>query len=218
MQYDVSKYKFEWDNGPNNSTNDNGLNIFGLGGQWRFFDTDQWIATASLYYQYMRDVANVGVAEVKGGYKYQKATFYGVARAWYLNLDGDADSYGASAKNGDDLLFVAYNTGSKNMMYVEGALGAFTVLDRDWTLDLKATYGYYDWHNQLSLYGAIGWQPGDMFALNLYMSTSLYDSADGKELKAFSSEPQYNWNALSGTAKVDGFRETTFGIQAILTF
>lgn len=218
LQYDISKYKLEWDNGPSNSTDDNGLNIFGIGGQWRFFDTEEWIATASLYYQYMRDVANVGVAEVKGGYKYQKATFYGIARAWYLNLDGDADSYGASAKNGDDIFFVAYNTGSKNMMYVEGALGAFTVLDRDWTLDINATYGYYDWHNQLSLYGAIGWQPGDMFALNLYMSTSLYDSADGKELKVYSSEPEHTWNALSGTAKLDGYRETKFGIQAILTF
>lgn len=218
LQYDSSKFKFKWDNAPDDSASDSGLNILGLGGQWRFFDSDEWIATASLYYQYMRDTANVGLAEVKGGYKYQKATFYGMARAWYLAFTNDADSYGASATDGNDVLFVAYNTGTKNLMYVEGALGAFTVLDRDWTLDLRATYGYYDWHNQLSLYGAIGWQPGDMFALNLYMSTSLYDSADGQDLKVYTSEPEFNWNALSGTAHVDGYHETKIGIQAVLNF
>lgn len=218
LQYDVSDYKFKWDNAPNDTMDDSGLNVMGLGGQWRFLDTDEWIATASLYYQYMRDTAHVGVAEVKGGYKYNKSTFYGVARAWYLNLDGDNDSYGVGLTDGHDVVFIAYNTGSKNLAYIEGSVGAFTVLDNDWTLNLDATYGYYDWHNSLSLRGAIGWQPGDIFALNLYASTTLYDSADGKELKVYSSEPDFNWNALSGTAKVDGYRETKFGIQAILNF
>ena len=229
LKYDVSKYKFEWSNGPDDKMDDNGLNMFGAGAQWRFVDNDKWIATLSGYYQHQKDVSDNVILDIKGGYKYGKSTIYGLLRGWYVDLDGNAYGNGVSGKDGegyDATMFVAYKTNTDNAMYVEGGVGVFSVLDEDWTLNVEGIFGNYDWHNQASLKAAIGWQPNDWFALNLYAKTAIYDSADDKNLEF------YYWRANTfsadgapltglsrfGDAKVDKYSETNIGVQAIFYF
>ena len=101
LKYDVSKYKFEWSNGPDDKMDDNGLNMFGAGAQWRFVDNDKWIATLSGYYQHQKDVSDNVILDIKGGYKYGKSTIYGLLRGWYVDLDGNAYGNGVSGKDGE---------------------------------------------------------------------------------------------------------------------
>ncbi|MBD5388731.1 hypothetical protein HDR63_00560, partial [bacterium] len=91
----------------------------------------------------------------------------------------------------------------------------------DWTLNAEAVFGHYDWHQQLSIKGAIGWQPNAWMALNLYAKTTLFDTANDKNLDLFWREP----GALGtgdfvriGDTSIDKYRETSVGVQAIFYF
>ena len=228
LKYDSTKYKFDWSTAPDDEMDDNGLNMFGLGAQWRFVDNTNWIATASAYFQHQKDVANNFILDIKAGYKIARSTIYGLARGWYVDFDGN--SYGAGI-NGittdghNQALFLAYKTDVSNAVYLEGGLGMFTVLDEDWTFNLEGVFGSYDWHNQASLKAAIGWQPNDWFALNLYAKTSVYDSADDKKLDyyVFGAETETpgvyadSW-IKHGVADVSSYSETTVGVQATFQF
>jgi hypothetical protein len=85
-------------------------------------------------------------------------------------------------------------------------------------------FGNYDWHNQLNLKGAIGWQPADSFALNLYGAVALYDSAKGKTNKFINYDvnpvdyPSYDAVYLNGDYKIKNYNEWKVGVQAILYF
>lgn len=218
VRYDASDYAFDWDNSPDDKMDDSGINLYGLGAQWRFADNSEWIATLSGYYQRQTDVANTFILDIKGGYKVGSSTIYGLARAWYVLFDDN--SYGNGISNGDEHMFLAYNVGDDTSVYFEGGLGVFSVLHEDWTLNLEAVFGNYDWHNQAALKGAIGWQPGNMFALNLYAKMALFDSADGKDLDFYSISPTQGWTEWKniGTAKIDDYSEWSIGLQAILYF
>lgn len=225
LQYDRTEISLgSWSTGDaGNKTKDSGLNIFGIGLQSRFVDNADWIAMVSGYYQHQRDVANSFIGELKIGYKVDRTTVYGLARVGYSNLT-KGDIYGAYVddKSGDWMM-LSYKTDVDDIIYVEGGLGAFAVLNKYFTLNGELIYGYYDWHEQLSIKGAIGWQPGDMFALNLYASTSLYDSAKNKVKKYF----QYDVNPgiagtdlvyTTGDYKIKNYNEWKVGVQAILYF
>ena len=218
LRYDMSDYKFDWENAPDDKMDDSGLNLWGLGLQYRFVDNAKWIGMASAYFQQQKDIANNFVLDLKAGYKVARSTIYGLGRAWYVEFDGDA--YGNGVTSDAATMFVAYATDADTAFYIEGGLGVFSVLNEDWTLNLEAVYGSYDWHNQASIKGAIGWQPGDNFALNLYAKTSFYDSADDKELDLYWMEPAVGLNALTevGTAKITDYAEMSLGVQAILYF
>ena len=115
-------------------------------------------------------------------------------------------------------------------MYLEAGLGVFSVLNEDWTLNVEGLFGNYDWHNQASIKGAIGWQPNDWFALNLYVKTAFYDSANDKDLDLYWMEPSIQAQAADGTefyldhltqigtVKLDNYAETSIGVQAIFQF
>ncbi|MBR2342499.1 MAG: hypothetical protein IKA73_03505 [Alphaproteobacteria bacterium] len=218
LRYDMSDYKFDWENAPDDKMDDSGLNLWGLGVQYRFVDNAKWIGMASAYFQQQKDIANNFVLDLKAGYKVARSTIYGLGRAWYVEFDGDA--YGNGVTSDAATMFVAYATDADTAFYIEGGLGVFSVLNEDWTLNLEAVYGSYDWHNQASIKGAIGWQPGDNFALNLYAKTSFYDSADDKDLDLYWMEPAVGLNALTevGTAKITDYAEMSLGVQAILYF
>lgn len=219
MQFDKSDYKFKWDGvAPDDKMDDSGLNMFGIGPQWRFVDNDKWIATLSGYFQHQKDISNNVVLDLKGGYKIARSTIYGLARGWYVDFDGNA--YGTGITTPDATMFIAYNSDTSHAIYFEGGIGAFSVLDEDWTLNLEAVFGNYDWHNQASIKGAIGWQPNDWIALNLYARTSFYDSADDKSLDLYWMEPGAGFDYLQniGTAKLDKYSETSVGLQATLYF
>ena len=234
LQYDMNEYKFEWDaNWPDDKMDDDGLNLFGIGGQWRFVDTDEWIATASAYFQHQKDVANNFLVELKGGYKVSSSTIYGLVRGWYVDLDGN--SYGNGLESTDEsgnavMTYIPYQVGDSSVMYVEGGLGVFSVLNEDWTLNVEAIFGDYDWHNQGNIKGAIGWQPNDWFALNLYAKVAFYDSADGKDLDLYWMEKgitaqapdgtELSLDSLTkiGTVELDNYAETKIGLQVMFQF
>lgn len=234
LQYDMNEYKFEWDDGsPDDKMDDDGLNLYGLGAQWRFVDTDEWIATASAYFQHQKDISNNFLIELKGGYKVSKSTIYGLARGWYVDLDSNSYGNGVSGENalgGISTMYIPYQVGDSSVMYLEAGLGVFSVLNEDWTLNVEAIFGDYDWHNQGSIKGAIGWQPNDLFALNLYAKVAFYDSADGKELDFYWKEPGgqyqgadgnlYNMTDFTklGTVELDNYAETKIGLQVMFQF
>ena len=218
-RFDSSKYKFDWSNAPDDTMKDNGLNLYGAGLQWRFADTEKWIATLSGYYERQQDIANEFVLDLKGGYKIAKSTIYGVGRGWLVSFD---DKYYGNGMSGmteggvAESLFIAYNGDTQTTLFVEGGLGVFSVLGEDWTLNLEGIYGYYDWHGQAYVKAAFGWQPNDWFALNLYGKTSFYDTADGQHLDAYMTDGGV-WQS-AGKAKLDKYREMSFGGQIIFYF
>ncbi|MBR5625577.1 MAG: hypothetical protein IKW67_02245 [Alphaproteobacteria bacterium] len=224
LQFDSTEYKFDWkDNSPDEKMTDDGLNLFGLGAQWRFVDNDEWIAMASAYFHHQKDVSDNYLLELKAGYKVSKSTIYALARGWYVDLEGNTyGNYidGTDANGVYAMMYIPYQVNETSAMYIEGGLGVFSVLNEDWTLNVEALLGDYDWHNQASIKGAIGWQPNDWFALNLYAKTSFWDSADGKTLDLYWKEPNVGLNALTniGTVDLDKYSETTIGLQAIFQF
>ena len=223
-RYDSADYKFEWDDGsPDDKMDDNGLNFYGIGAQWRFIDNTEWIGALSAHYQHQKDVSNNVLAELKAGYKVATSTVYGLARGWYVDLDGD--SYGNGIVGRDvngakQAIYMPYKMNDSSAMYFEGGVGVFSVLNEDWTLNVEGIFGDYDWHNQASVRGAIGWQPNDWFALNLYAKTAFYDSADDKKLDVFYLSPDLGYNDWTkiGTAKIDEYSETSFGLQFMFQF
>lgn len=224
LQYNKSDYKFEWnsDIAEDDKMDDSGLNLYGLGAQWRFLDTDEWIATVSAYFQHQKDIANSYILDLKGGYKISRSTIYGLLRGWYVDIDGDSYGNGISGHDANGnyaLMYIPYKVDDK-AFYIEGGVGVFSVLDEDWTLNVEGVFGDYDWHNQFSIKAAIGWQPNDWFALNLYAKTALYDSADDKKLDMYWLEPAVGYDSLTkiGTAKLDSYSETVIGLQAIFQF
>lgn len=222
-RFDVSDYEFDWSlpETPDDKMDDSGLNLLGLGLQWRFADTDKWIATASAYYQHQQDVSNNIVLDLKAGYKVSSTTVYGLVRGWYLDFEGNSYGNGVNGKTADGsdaLFFLAYNTDADNTFYIEGGLGAFSVLDEDWTLNFEAILGNYDWHNQASLKAAIGWQPNDWFALNLYGKMAVWDSANGKDLSFWQTDAVDGVLRRFGTANLDNYSEASVGLQAIFMF
>ena len=234
LRYDMSDYKFEWDDGsPDDTMEDDGLNMFGIGAQWRFADTEDWIAMTSAYFQHQKDISNNFLLEVKGGYKVARSTIYGLARGWYIDLDGNSYGNGITgtdAAGNKSTLYIPYQVGDSSAIYLEAGAGVFSVLNEDWTLNVEAVYGNYDWHNQASIRGAIGWQPNDWFALNLYAKTVFYDNANDKTLDLYWREPNVTAQAPDGTTfnmvdltrigtvKLDNYAETTVGLQAIFQF
>lgn len=217
-RFDNSEYKMDWSTAPDDKMTDSGVNVYGLGLQWRFVDTSEWIANVSGYYQRQSDLADFFALDLKAGYKLSSSTIYGLARGWMVGFDGN--SYGNGISADDAALFIAYSTGDSNAVYLEGGLGMFTVLEDDWTLNLEAIVGNYDWHNQGYLKAAIGWQPYESFALNLYGKISVYDSADSKDLDFYWYEPAAGVTELTniGTANIDNNSEMSFGLQAIFYF
>lgn len=221
LRFDISDYKFDWAVAPDDTMSDSGLNLFGLGLQWRFVDTTEWIATASAYYQHQKDMSNNIVLDVKGGYKISSSTIYGLVRGWYLNFDGNSYGNGitGTTETGNTAtFFMAYNTDAENTFYLEGGVGVFSVLEEDWTLNVEAILGNYDWHNQASIKAAIGWQPNDWFALNLYGKMALWDSADGKNLSFWYTDSVDGIFRQMGVAQTDNYSETSVGVQAIFMF
>ena len=231
-QYDKTKTTFKIDDA-SDSKSDSGLNLFGIGLQNRFVDNNDWIVMGEAFFEHQKDVANTFMLAVKAGYKIDRTTVYGIGRVAYTNLI-NGDTYGAYVDDSTgDWLMLSYNTDVKNIFQAEGGLGAFAVLNKYFTLNGEMIYGHYDWHNQLNIKGALGWQPADHFALNIYASTVLYDSAKGKirrymdydvDPEAFpevNNTPVFTDSKLlytDGDYKIKDYREWKIGVQAILHF
>ncbi len=230
VQYDKTKVTFkDWASASNpsfslasDSYSSSGLNLFGIGLQSRFVDNDEWIAMISGYFQHQKDTANTFIGELKAGYKVDRTTIYGLLRAGYSDLT-KGDIYGSYVEKDGDYIMLAYRTDVDDIIQVEGGLGFFSVLNKYFTLNGELIYGHYDWHDQLNIKGAFGWQPGDMFALNLYGMASLYDSASDKTKQYFNYDLNPDGYATSvvyttGDYKIKDYNEWKIGVQAILYF
>lgn len=241
-QYDKTKVTFkDWsiDNTQNDTNSNSDFNLFGIGLQNRFVDNNDWIVMGEAFFQHQKDTANTFIGGLKAGYKINKTTLYGIARVSYTDLI-DGDTYGAFVDDSNgNWVMLSYKTDIKSLVQAEGGLGAFSVLNKYFTLNGELMFGNYDWHNQLNLKGAIGWQPADMFALNLYASTVLYDSAKGKtkQYMMYDANPKNpddypidannpgshlytNSTALytTGDYKIKNYNEWKIGVQGILYF
>ena len=232
VQYDKTKVSFkDWSEGSaSDSKTDSGLNIFGIGLQNRFIDMDKWIGMIAGFFQHQKDTANTFIGDVKVGYKINRTTVYGLARLGYSDLI-KGDTYGMYVDDANqDFLMLSYKTGVNDILYVEGGMGVFSVLNKDFTLNGELIYGNYDWHNQLNVKGGIAWQPGSSFALNLYAMASIYDSADNKTKTYMTYEnnpdssgyPALNQGTTAvyttGDYKIKDYNEWKIGVQAIFYF
>ena len=240
-QYDKTTVQFkDWDNdSSNDEVTHSGLNIFGIGLQNRFVDTDEWIAMFSAFLQHQRKTSNSFVFDVKAGYKVNRTTIYGLGRLAYVNLT-NGDIYGAyiDDPSGSWAMF-SYKEGVNDVTYGELGAGFFSVLSKYTYLGGELIYGYYDWHNQLNLKGTFGFQPRDSFAVSLYGSVSLYDSAKNKinrymnydthpkfpaEPLILESDPSGSIDTTSkllyttGDYRIKNYSEWKIGVQAILYF
>ncbi len=233
-QYDKTKVKFDyWSSGePGDEVSHSGINVFGVGVQNRFVDNEEWIAMFSGFFQHQKDTANTFIFDIKGGYKINRTTVYGLARLGYSNLT-NGDIYGMLVDDSTgDWIMLSYKQDVKNTISVEGGAGVFSVLNKYAYIGGELVYGYYDWHNQLNIKGTIGFQPNDSFALNLYASTSLYDSAKGKTRQymdydvnpyinpyvAGTIDPNTTLVYTTGDYKINSYNEWKVGVQAILYF
>ena len=224
-QYDHTKTEFkDWSSGDGGtSRSDSGLNLFGIGLQNRFIDNVDWILMGEALFEHQRDAANTFIIGIKGGYKINKTTLYGIGRIAYTSLT-KGDTYGAFVDDSTgDYLMLSYHSGVDSIFNVEGGFGAFGVLNKYFTLNGELMLGHYDWHEQLNVKGAVSWQPSDMFALNLYASMALYDSAKGKTEKYMNYDHNPDGYATTlvyttGDYKIKDYNEWKIGIQAIFYF
>ena len=226
-QYDSTRiWLKDWDDGsPETKNTNSGLNIFGFGGQWRYIDTEDLIGMASVYYESQRDTSDSILGELKLGYKVDRTTLYLVGRGGYSSLKNKGSSYGVYLDDRTgDWIMLSYKNDVDDLFYAEGGLGLFTVLNKYVTVNAEAFYGDYDWHNQLSARVALGIQPFDSFALNLYASGVLYDSADGQVRRYMNYDVNpdgYTSTDLIyvvGNYKIKNYNEYKLGVQMILHF
>lgn len=237
-QYDKTKVKFDyWSGGEaGDEVSHSGINIFGIGLQDRFVDNDEWIAMFSAFFQHQKNTANTFEIDIKGGYKINRTTVYGVARLGYTNLI-EGEMYGALVDDSTgDWIMLSYKQGVKDLLSLEAGLGVFSVLNKYAYLGGELIYGHYDWHNQLNIKGTVGFQPRDSFALSLYASMALADSAKD-QVKQYvnydvNPDPVYNHNTTpptpivtdsnldwtTGNYKIKSYNEWKIGVQAILYF
>ena len=220
-KYDMDKLTWVNSDGDKDEYKNNELNIYGLGIQGRIVDTNDVISTISGYYEHQKHGVDYLIADFKLGYKVSTSTIYGLLRGWIVNMDGDIYGDYITNKHTNEWGMLVYGD-SKDTLYMgELGLGVWTVLAEDWTLNVEGLFGAYDWHNQLSIKGAFGWQPNDWFALNLYAKTSLYDTANDKTLSV-------HWGNLPVTAEdfssnyadveLSKFREWSVGLQVMFQF
>ena len=234
----MAKYnwdKLTWKNsvGYNDTYKNDDLNLYGLGIQGRIVDTNEWISTLSGYYEHQKHGVDYFIADLKAGYKVATSTIYGLLRGWIVDMEGDIYGDYMTNKDLNEWGMLIYDDAGDTKFMAELGAGVWTVLAEDWTLNVEGLYGFYDWHNQLSIKGAFGWQPNDWFALNLYAKTSLYDSADGKKLHLLAGDLPLNqanwetamntpWDPLTGkgheVVELSKFREWSIGLQVMFQF
>ena len=217
-QYDDTKLK--WKNAAGTDTNkSDGLNIYGLGIQGRIVDTNEWISVVSAGYEHQQHGVDYFLADIKAGYKVAMSTIYGFGGLRIIDMEGDV--YGDYMRDGTDWAMLVYSDNKDLIFMGELGAGVWSVLAEDWTLNVEGVYGMYDWHNQFSVKGAIGWQPNDWFALNLYAKTSLYDSANDKKLEFHYGTVPFNsadWMNNAVLVEMNKYREWSAGLQVVFQF
>lgn len=219
LKYSKSDYGINIHGLGSASMDDSGIAIWGIGGQWKFFEDDKNIDNLGIYFQ-SSDMANLIMAVGKFGFKMTPdTTIYGLANLSYIMWDGTSYGNGVITDGGETLYMVFENDVSKSF-YLEAGAGVFTKLSDQWSFNLEAIFGSYSWHNQLYAKAGIYWQPNDMFALGLYSRASLWDSASSvKDINSYiwSSGGIMHPNAPFVT-ELSKYQDMQIGIQGMLYF
>jgi hypothetical protein len=228
LKYSKSDYGINIHGLGSASMDDSGIAVWGIGGQWKFFEDDTNIDNLGIYFQ-SSDIANLIMAVGKFGFKMTPdTTIYGLANLSYIMWDGTSYGNGVITDGGETLYMVFENDVSKSF-YLEAGAGVFTKLSDQWSFNLEAIFGSYSWHNQLYAKAGIYWQPNDMFALGLYSRASLWDSANSvKDIGVYvwcssPDAPCYTNDSdlipqPIGVAELSKYQDMQIGIQGMLYF
>jgi hypothetical protein len=239
LKYGNSKYQMDWNPVTYNATyypattdkdKDSGIQSWGLGGQWKFWDDDEWISHIGAYYQ-NSDAADTITPEVRVGYKLDGGSkIYGLARASFISWADSA--YGNAITNDDgQVAFITFERDVSTSVYFEGAIGWFHKFNDQWSMNAEGLLGHYGWHTQFMPKLAFYWQPSDHFALGVYGKTSLWDNANSYEDAYLYSWGPYDldgvdgissWEisdpACKGRVEMNKFKDTQIGINLMLYF
>lgn len=224
-QYDSTETAFKnWTDGSlENKNTSSGVNIFGFGAQLRFLDVRDSIGMLSVYYESQKDTTDSVLADFKLGYKFDRTTLYLIGRGGYSSFKNKNASYGVYVEENDDYLFLTYKRDVSRLFFGEGGIGLFSVLNKYFTFNTEALFGSYDWHNKLTARAEFGVQPFDAMALGLYVSGTLYDSADGQQ-KEFILQDVNPTNFSEpvvyhvGNYRIKDYNEYQIGARLILHF
>ena len=234
-KYSSSKYQMNWSGFPTDNMKDNGISTWGLGLQWRLFDSPEWVSHVGLSFQ-SADIANNFLLTGKAGHKFTPdTTIYGLLNLAYVMWDNS--SYGNGiVSNVGQVAYIAFERDVSSSFYVEGGAGVFHKFSDQWSMNLEGIFGSYAWHSQLSAKAAVYWQPNDYLALGAYGKMSLWDSADSaKDIYIYSwcepgtacaavaaADPAITWNHLEpycyGLVGISNYRDMTLGLNAIVHF
>ena len=214
----------QWNNVTGISSNSSsGVNVFGIGLQTRFIDSDKYIGFLRGMYKH-EDNVNTISGEIKVGHKIKRTTIYGLVDLNYFDFT-EGDMYGMVFNGHDgDQMILAYQTGVTSALYGEFGVGVFSVLNKYVTAKGELIYGSYDWHNQISMNLDLGYQPNDTISFDLYGTFALYDSAKGMKRTYgvwdfnptdYPSEPMVY---RVGQYEIDKYGEWRIGAQVSLYF
>lgn len=233
-KYASTKYEMNWDAFGTNpastdTLDDNGIAIWGLGAQWKFFEDANNVDNLGLFFQ-SSDMAKNIMASGKFGFKTTPdTTFYGLANLAYIMWENTSYGNGIVINTGQ-VAYMAFERDVSKSFYAEGGAGVFTKLSDQWSFDAEAIFGSYSWHNQLYAKAAVYWQPNDMFALGFYGRASLWDSADSaKDIYMYTwcdsvtSQCYINGDATlnaeyMGTTEINKYQDMQIGVQGMLYF
>lgn len=238
LKYASSSYEMNWNTTPatTDSSDDSGIAIWGLGGQWKFFEDEKNIDNVGIYLQSSDMAKNIMVAGKFGFKTTPDTTIYCLANASYVMWEDTSYGNGVVSTDGQ-VAYMAFENDVSNSFFVEGGAGIFTKLSDQWSLNVEAIFGNYSWHNQLYTKAGVYWQPNDMFALGLYGRASLWDSADSaKDIYMYSwcsgtntqcyvdaiADPLITWDPLlpqyMGTTQISKYQDMQIGVQGMLYF
>jgi hypothetical protein len=235
-KYASTNYEVAWQNPASTDTfKDSGIAIWGLGGQWKFFEDDKNVDNLGLFFQ-SSDVAKNIMATGKFGFKTTSdTTVYGLANLAYIMWENTSYGNGIVSNTGQ-VAYMAFERDVSKSFYVEGGAGVFTKLSDQWSLNAEAIFGNYSWHSQLYAKAGVYWQPNDMFALGMYGRASLWDSADSaKDIYTYtwceSATSQCYIDAITldplslpleaeyvGTSEIQKYQDMQIGVQGMLYF
>lgn len=221
IRYGWSDYRMNWTDPttPNDRNKSDGFDQYGIGLQWKFMDSDEWVAYIAGYYQW-NDIANSILADLKVGYKIGNSVVYGLGRVWSIGWDANSYGNGIVADTGQ-VTYFAFKRDVERSLFAEGGLGLFSALSDDWSTNLELIIGDYEWHSQANLGASLWYQPTNHFALGVYGRASIWDSADSSDkVQAWGWWPAAGITVPVDIGRVDlkNYSDIAFGVKGILYF
>ncbi|MCL2017667.1 MAG: hypothetical protein FWG80_02760 [Alphaproteobacteria bacterium] len=221
ITYSMDNFRMGWGDadGSVDKGKDSGFGQYGIGIQWQFMDSSEWIGYIGTYYQH-QEMANLIILDTKIGKKVNNSTVvYGIGRLWGVNWR--TDSYGNGLEDADGYVaYLALETEVDISLFIEGGVGVFTALDDQWSLELETLLGDYEWHSQLGISAKVSFQPTDRFSIGLLGRMSIWDSANSKDDIGL-----YMWNdkknlapGFVGNAKMKDYSDMSLGLRIQLYF